>query len=122
MNLLDKRGDQQISKELVPGDFFGEVSLITTARRTATVLTKNYCTIAEMSKYDFLDLLDRFPYYKRAMHNHLHTYQDDWHSFLIKSIQKIPYFNHCTKKELSLIAFTLKWNKMHRNTVLAKRG
>lgn len=44
-------------KILKPGDYFGEISLIYDCRRTMTVISKNYSTMAKLSKALFLELL-----------------------------------------------------------------
>jgi len=41
-------------------DHFGEISLIYGCRRTATVTSNNYCTIAQITKQDFQDLHTQF--------------------------------------------------------------
>ena len=50
-----------IVKHLVKGDIFGEIALITKNRRSATVKSKNYTTIAALSQEKFTDICNRFP-------------------------------------------------------------
>ena len=42
VSVTDYKHDQYLVRTLEPGDFFGEVSLITGQRRSATVKAKNY--------------------------------------------------------------------------------
>lgn len=40
-------------RELKPGDLFGEVALINKCRRTATVMSSNYCTVSYIDEDQF---------------------------------------------------------------------
>ena len=46
-----KEKDQDTKvRTLLPGDLFGEMALIHHCKRTATVQTNNYCTLAKLSQ------------------------------------------------------------------------
>jgi len=47
--------------QLIQGDYFGELALITSAPRSATVKSSNYCTLAGLSSKTFYDLCSKFP-------------------------------------------------------------
>jgi CRP-like cAMP-binding protein len=44
-SVLTETKQKEICGTLSAGNFFGEIALITNGRRTATVTSKNYCTI-----------------------------------------------------------------------------
>lgn len=46
---------------LLPGDFFGEISLLDGGARTATVTTETPVTMLELKRTDFLRMLDDEP-------------------------------------------------------------
>ena len=46
---------------LKPGDFFGEVALVTDARRTVEVQALDACELVVLHKHDFYEVLTEFP-------------------------------------------------------------
>lgn len=59
---LDFTSDgNRIITHLEKGNYFGEISLITGMKRTATVAAIDYCTLASISKEDFMKTEDEFP-------------------------------------------------------------
>lgn len=51
--------DEQFTtlRELSNGTYFGEISLLTNLKVTATVYTKNYVTIGQIPKRRFLEII-----------------------------------------------------------------
>ena len=54
-------------KTLEPGDYFGEVSAIKRCKRTASVISKNYTTLAELLNSEFDNICDKYPFIRQAM-------------------------------------------------------
>ena len=54
-------------KTLELGDYFGEVSAIKKCKRTASVISKNYTTLAELLNSEFDDICDKYPFIRQAM-------------------------------------------------------
>ena len=52
---------EQKAKSLLPGDYFGEISLVYQCKRTAQVVSKKYSTLAKLSSNKFKNLLPEFP-------------------------------------------------------------
>ena len=48
---------------LAEGDHFGEISMIYKCRRSATVMSRNYNTMAVLSEVLFKELIAEFPDY-----------------------------------------------------------
>ena len=61
VSLADKRGDAHGVAELTAGDFVGEMSLLTGARRTATVVAKTEVVAIEITKVALEEILARAP-------------------------------------------------------------
>ena len=53
---------------LGPGDFFGEVALLTGGLRNATIIAVRQCTLLRLDIADFRQLLGRQPELARAIH------------------------------------------------------
>lgn len=52
---------EKIINTLTKGNYFGEISSLTEMKRTATVKALEYCTLACISKEDFIKTYEEFP-------------------------------------------------------------
>jgi len=113
---------QEVKKVIGPGSYFGEISLLSNSRRTASVVSNNYCTIAEFNSEDFNELVERFPGLKSDMIHIMHNYEDEWHNYLIKLLRKVPFLENCTRVQLSEIAYNLKYQTYEAGSKIVERG
>ena len=82
---------------LEQGDYFGEVALIYSTPRTATVKSSNYCTLASLNSKSFLDLCNNFPEILEKMRERALKHDDPWKKFKAALLSKIEYFEEQTK-------------------------
>jgi CRP-like cAMP-binding protein len=59
--IIDEKKNKQKLKNLRPGDYFGEISLIYGCKRTATVVSSKYSTLAMLKKDSYKEVLIEFP-------------------------------------------------------------
>ena len=71
---------------LFEGDHFGEIAMIYKCRRSATVLSRNYNTMAILSEPLYKELIAEFPEYQRFLKQHLQGYKDKKKKFLCKMV------------------------------------
>ena len=57
----DMHEEDQLVRTLSSGQIFGELSLISHCKRTATVKSKDYCTLAALDKDSFFEMCQNFP-------------------------------------------------------------
>lgn len=88
----DELRENRLVKSLKPGSIFGEVGLITKNTRTATVICKNYCTIASLDKVIFDDMCERYPEIFLKLKEKMSEYQDRWKIFLRKLLEGVYLF------------------------------
>jgi len=69
------------------GEFFGEISMIYGCKRTATIKSAKYSTLAKLSKKNYLDILLEFPDLQQHLMNFIYKYNDRMKRFIMKSIQ-----------------------------------
>jgi predicted patatin/cPLA2 family phospholipase len=50
--------------------------------RTATVVSKNYCTCASLGPISFNEMIERFPEIVSKIKEHMKSYKDKWKLFL----------------------------------------
>jgi hypothetical protein len=86
----DKNKDR--CRELFEGDHFGEIGLIYGTKRTATVRSENYGTIALLSKSAYNDMIKSFDSMANLFKQHMFKYSDKLLNFLEFEMEKIDYF------------------------------
>lgn len=59
--LSDKSGKEVIINNQGPGEYFGELSILTGKKRSASVMTTEKCVFTIMYKQDFKELLEKNP-------------------------------------------------------------
>ena len=57
--VLDDNGKEIVT--LGSGSFFGEIAVLSSTERTASILTKTYCHVLVLSKADFASVGELFP-------------------------------------------------------------
>jgi CRP-like cAMP-binding protein len=61
VRVIDEKKREQFVRTLKPGALFGEISLLYNCRRTAKIVSKNYCTMARFNLATFKELTQKFP-------------------------------------------------------------
>lgn len=61
VSIIDEKKNLQKLKNLRPGDYFGEISLVYGCKRTATVISTKYSTLAMLEKQRYKEILIEFP-------------------------------------------------------------
>ena len=83
MKLISKPGSSRTNyKLLTEGDHFGEISLLYDTERSATVIARNYNTIAHLTYDHFRLITRRFPELKNLLHYYATKYDDPTKKFL----------------------------------------
>lgn len=63
VSIRDEKGLEEKGRLLTEGDHFGEISMIYKCRRSATVMSRNYNTMAVLSEVLYKELIAEFPDY-----------------------------------------------------------
>jgi len=82
------------SKLLTEGDHFGEISMIYKCPRTATVISRNYNTLARLTYEMYREIVNEYPDYLRYLKLYLFGYKEAKKYFFFDMITSIEYFNH----------------------------
>lgn len=63
-------------RTLQVSDYFGEISLVYDSVRSATVTTKNYCTLGKISLDTLHELTSTYPFFKNQIIENVYRYDD----------------------------------------------
>ena len=107
VSIIDEKKNTQILKILRPGDYFGEISLIYGCRRSATVKSTKYSTLAMLKKDSYKEILIEFPDLQYQLKKHIFTYNDRIKQFQKASIEKVEYFKEIGDNALHDIIYNL---------------
>ena len=61
------KGNNQVMTTLSDGSYFGEICLLTRARRVASVQAVTYCNLYSLSVEHFYTVLDQYPMMRRTL-------------------------------------------------------
>lgn len=74
-------------------DHFGEIGLIYECKRTCSVISSNYCTLATMSRSAFIEIKrNDFNEIENKFKDHIINYEDEVKLFIENEMNKIDYF------------------------------
>lgn len=72
VQVRDERGRvHENVRQLVEGNHFGEVALVYSCKRSATVISRNYNTLANMNGERFRELVAEYPEYEKELKKHV---------------------------------------------------
>ena len=118
----DQKGITENVNTVVPGDLFGEVALICNCKRTATVKTKNYSTLACITKSVFIDMGQQFPEVHGLLKKRMRTYQDKLKSFLHHILRSIDYIKDLEEDSIEEISYHLKYEYYEKQQIVFRAG
>ena len=84
--IVDEKKNRNRIKNLRPGDYFGEISLIYGCKRTASVNSSKYSTLAMLKKVHYKEILIEFPDLQEQVKQSIFRYKDRMKRFTVSSI------------------------------------
>ena len=99
-------GNGDVATSLSDGSYFGEICLLTNARRVASVRAETYCNLFSLSVEHFNAVLDQYPLMRRTLESVAAE------RYLIKHSQKHIY------RKKSLIFNSFRLNKIGKNPTM----
>lgn len=123
VSVISEKQREIFVRTLVEGDYFGEIGLIKQWKRTASVSSKNYATLAEFDFEVYTKLMSEFPNVKVKMEKHIETYDDPWKAFMIKGLRNIDFLSkNVGVKTIEELMYCLDTININEDTVLFESG
>jgi len=107
VTITDEKKNQRKQCNLRPSDYFGEIALIYGCKRTASVRSMKYSTLAKLEKSKYKEILIEFPELQVQMKKSIYSYNDKRKQFMKNSIQKVEYFQDIGDDALHDIIYSL---------------
>lgn len=84
---------RQAIRLLVEGDHFGEIACVYKCLRSASVVSRNYNTLASLTSQRYKMIISEHPNFKYEIINYTFKYNDPKKKFLNRIIKLLPYSN-----------------------------
>ena len=109
VRVRDERGREHEQIDiLVEGDHFGEISLIYKCKRSASVISRNYNTLAKITGNRYRELVAEYPEYEVELKKYVREkYKDPKIRFVLDTIERVEYFKGLDREILFDIMFSL---------------
>jgi CRP-like cAMP-binding protein len=89
----EKKRAHRDHKILRVGDYFGEISMIYGCKRSATVTSRKYSTLARLEKEQFKEIATEYPEILEILKKDgIYKYSDRMKKFMLKTIERVDYF------------------------------
>lgn len=113
------------TRDLVAGDFFGELSLLYDCKRTCTVAATetSYGNYGLLDEASVLKLFKDYPEFEKYLkERHLRTYTDDLTRILVDTLANIDYLRDMPRDILTHLAFCMEALKLDTDQCLYHEG
>jgi CRP-like cAMP-binding protein len=120
VNFQDLRGRVlRAQRLLVEGDHFGEICLAYRCKRTATVVSRNYNTMARLTYHRFRNLINEFPTYDKYLKQKIFNYDDPTKAFLERVLKELrPLTKGVTRNAFYDLLFSMQEKEFLQNNLL----
>ena len=105
-----------------PGELFGEVALIWDCKRTATVKTRNYSTLAFIIKSVFHDMCEQYSTVYKSLRVRMRVYDDGMKRFIKNQLKTLPYASGISDDTLEEISYLVKHEYYENNKIVFRSG
>lgn len=131
---FNDRYEEKVARILTVGDHFGvsslnfilylfiyqEIGMLYRCNRSATVISKNYCTCAEIGRTNYNELLQIYPTFNEIIKTYINTYDDPLKIFLEISLNQVDFFVGLNKQIKNEWIFIMKQRVYEKGSLLYK--
>ena len=101
-------------RTLYPGDYFGEIAFLYTARRSTSVTSTNYTTLGKINEAEVSAMFDQFSFFREELVKRTIRYDDDLKIFLESALKTIEYLHGVPEETINKIIFSMTFAKFDK--------
>jgi len=122
--IKDHRKKNLFVQQILKGDYFGEISVLQSTPRTATVKSSNYSTLISIEKPVFHNLCSSYPDLLLKIKHKTLSYKDPWKLLKISLLKEIDYFSECRHDDefFDEIHYSLKEENFEKGISIINAG
>ena len=120
--IMDKENEPAPVHNLIDGDHFGEIGMIFECKRTATVRSENYGSLAMLKKSDFMELTKTFEQMTPLFKTQIYKYKDELTLWKYMEMEKIPYFRKLSLATKQELIYSLERKTFEKGSLICKEG
>ena len=121
MNVIDQENQPKPVTHLIDGDHFGEIGMLFDTKRTATVRSENYGTLAILKKSHFLELSKTFEQFSTLFKKQIFKYKDPLTTWLFIEMEKIPYFRNLSLLTKQELIYAMERHTYEKNSFICEK-
>lgn len=118
----EKKKTHNNHRILRSGDYFGEISMIYGCRRTATVSSRKYTTLALLTRAKYKEIVTEFPELVGQLKEGIYKYNDRMKKFMKDSINRIEYFQNVNDDAIHDVLYNMETETMPAGSLLFEPG
>jgi CRP-like cAMP-binding protein len=108
---------------LSPSDYFGEIAMIYHCKRTATVMSTRFSTLAELTRRSFKEIVTEFPEMVDSLKQGIYAYNDRMKRFIKLCLRKLEFFQGDISEEaIHDFMYSMKVKHYQEGDILQKPG
>ena len=117
-----QRKNHDVMRLLTEGDHFGEIALIYKCKRTCTIISRNYNTMARITNDRLRNVFNHYPSYKYLLENKIMNYKDPQQQFINSCIKRLPFVKKLSKQTIQAMIYCLKRKSYESHSIIMKTG
>ena len=122
MYVRDHNSVTEATNIIGPGDLFGEIALLCGCKRTASVKTNNYSTLARIDRASFKDMCQQHPELTLLLKEKMKTYNDKLKMFLKLILRTIPFMKNLSDDSIEEVSYHLKQSYYDPDEIIFRAG
>jgi CRP-like cAMP-binding protein len=113
---------EQFVRDLGPGSMFGELALLHGNRRTASVRSKDCCTVGCLNEESFNQLIKNFPEIKNRFKEYGKSYTDEWRAYKVKVLKNVNFLQLAPESTLDNLMYKLQIGNYESGAKIFSKG
>ena len=123
VNIRNERNEVMKNyRVLTSTDYFGEISLIYGCKRTASVVSRKYTTLAKLTRLKFKEITTEFPEMTHILKKRVFEYKDRGKRFMKGCLKKIEYFQGVSEEAIHDVMYNMEVINYQVGDILQKPG